>query len=212
MQIIRFTLSLLLVALIPHGVGADLILQASAVTTSLGENSPVEGAINQSGLSFGYTSGVTDFDSYIASNPTHMDRQATPGLPVPRFRVPSILISAALTLSMRSHFWNLGSNFAANVTGFTLEAGTDSSFSNSIFLGSFTADPNTGPNAATLAEVFGFAPTSASWIRMTITSTNGQNPGFGEAAFSVSAIPEPTATLILGLATAGYLCMRRRRQ
>jgi hypothetical protein len=29
------------------------------------------GAINQSGLSTGYTSLATDFDTYIASNPTH---------------------------------------------------------------------------------------------------------------------------------------------
>lgn len=51
---------------------ASVILTPLTVTTSSNSGiTPDENIINQSGLSSGYTSGVTDFDVYIASNPLH---------------------------------------------------------------------------------------------------------------------------------------------
>ena len=52
---------------------ADLILQPTAVSTNMGslQSAVPDNVRNQSGLSAGYTSLVTDFDNYIASNPTH---------------------------------------------------------------------------------------------------------------------------------------------
>src|SRR5262245_6199090 len=51
---------------------AGVILQPASVSTDMGTGlgSPNR-VINQSGLSAGYTSGVTDFDTYIARKPTH---------------------------------------------------------------------------------------------------------------------------------------------
>jgi hypothetical protein len=48
----------------------DLILQPNAASTNMGELYPASQAIDQSGLTPGYTSLVDDFDVYIASNPT----------------------------------------------------------------------------------------------------------------------------------------------
>jgi len=51
---------------------AGVILQAASASTDMGTlaGSP-DNVRNQSGLSAGYTSGVTDFDAYLAGNPTH---------------------------------------------------------------------------------------------------------------------------------------------
>jgi len=53
---------------------AGVIIQPKAVTVNIGGellNYSAANMINQSGLSKTYVSGVTDFDTYIASNPIH---------------------------------------------------------------------------------------------------------------------------------------------
>lgn len=53
---------------------AGVIIQPKAVTVNIGGellNFSAGNMINQSGLSKTYVSGVTDFDSYVASNPIH---------------------------------------------------------------------------------------------------------------------------------------------
>jgi hypothetical protein len=68
----------------------------------------------------------------------------------------------------------------------TLLADDNAGFSNPVTLGSFAPDTNTGSFFSVVAEVFAFAPTSASHVRMQITSNNGNsNTAFGEAAFEV---------------------------
>jgi hypothetical protein len=51
---------------------AGTMLDPTSVSTNMGSlgsgHGPVN-AINQSGLSAGYTSGVADFDTYLAANP-----------------------------------------------------------------------------------------------------------------------------------------------
>jgi hypothetical protein len=85
-------------------------------------------------------------------------------------------------------------------------------------LGSFNANPNTGPQSAVLPEVFTFAPTSAAFVRTVITSNNGNLnvTGFGEAAFEVqaspTAVPEPGSLALLGIGAAALLGYARRRR
>ena len=52
---------------------AGPILQPASASTNMGSDgsSSPNNTRNQSGLSVPYTSLVTDFDAYIASNPTH---------------------------------------------------------------------------------------------------------------------------------------------
>jgi hypothetical protein len=53
-------------------VSAGSILQAVGITTAMGNSGGAPShVIDQSGLSAAYTSGVTDFDIYLASNSTH---------------------------------------------------------------------------------------------------------------------------------------------
>ena len=69
-----FVASAVLVAsLAGNFIQAGVILQATDATTDMGFGNfgSLNNIRNQSGLSTGYTSGVTDFDTYIAGNPTH---------------------------------------------------------------------------------------------------------------------------------------------
>jgi len=72
----------LLLAAIPiclgiNSVSANTVVSAvsglatSTFISSKGNNYSINNTINQSGLSTGYVSGVTDFDAYLATNPTH---------------------------------------------------------------------------------------------------------------------------------------------
>lgn len=202
---------------------AGLILQPTAASTNMGSftGQPIR-TIDQSGLSTGYTSLVTDFDAYFASNPTH-----NIGFSPPNGWGSSVTVTSGNfdfdlggTYTIESFaLWNEGGDLAGNIVGFTLLAADNAAFNNASVLGSFTANPNTGPATAALPEVFTFAATAASFVRMQITSTNA-NPGqsnavLGEAAFEVSttAVPEPSSMSLL--ATAGAIGLvgawRRRR-
>jgi hypothetical protein len=195
---------------------AGVILDPAAGSTNMGTfngaHVPVN-AINQSGLSTGYTSLVTDFDTYIASNPTHNtinnDWISASGTIIGNFDFD---LGAAFTIQSMA-LWDIGGNNGSNLIGFQLLADTTSAFSNPTDLGSFTANPNTGLLTAGLPEVFTFAPTSAEFVRMVITSNNGAaQTGFGEAAFDVSAAPEPaSATMLLfGCGLIGIFVYRNR--
>jgi hypothetical protein len=193
---------------------ADFILDPATASTSMGTGfgSP-NNVINQSGLSTTYTSLVTNFASYIASNPTHNsilnanDWISPFGTPTGNF---DFGLGGTFTIDSFA-LWNFPT--PAGVVGFQLLASADSSFSSTTSLGTFTAHPNNvGLATAVQPEVFTFAPTSAAFVRMVITSNNGDlNTGFGEAAFSVqataTATPEPasvTLAVLGALGLAGY--------
>jgi len=195
---------------------ADLILDPAAVSTNMGtfsaQHVPVN-VINQSGLSVGYTSLVTDFTTYISSNPTHNttnnDWFSTPGTITGNFDFD---LGGAFTIEALS-LWDIGGNNNSSLVGFTLLAGSDATFSSSTVLGTFSANPNTGPLTAALPQVFNFSPTAASFVRMQITSNNGAGQtGFGEAAFAVVTSPEPASIFLCGAAFAlAIVCGKRYR-
>ena len=112
---------------------AGLILQPAAASTNMGTfpGSSPDNTRNQSGLSTGYTSLVTDFDTYIASNPTHNSNLFA-----------NVWVSAIGTLTGNFDFdlggtftiqsfalWNFGNNFNNNVRGITRPAFKVNTFS-----------------------------------------------------------------------------------
>jgi hypothetical protein len=172
---------------------------------------------NQSALFPGYTSLVTDFDAYLASNPVHEGTfasalwQSAAGHPTGNFDFD---LGGTFTIQSLA-LWNLGGAAASAVNGFDLLASADPSFSSATLLGSFNAN-STGVATAAPAQVFTFTPTSAAFVRMVITSNHGGTnaTSFGEAAFEVqsspTAVPAPP-TLLLGLVGAGCVARLRRK-
>ncbi len=186
---------------------AGVILQPASASTDMGvfTTTVPNNVRDQSGLSAPYTSLVTDFDTYIASNPTHNSSPAAhvwasaQGKPTGNF---DFGLGGTFTLQSFA-LWDLGGNAAQNLVGFQLLASADASFSTFTSLGSFTANPNNGSVLAARPEFFTFTATSAAFLRMVITSNHGGvgSTGFGEAAFEVqlpTAVPEPGTLALLG--------------
>lgn len=194
----------------------DLVIQATSVTTDMPGLGNAAGDPNnvrdQSGLSAGYTSGVTDFDTYMGSGILHDAQTANV------FGSAGGTTTGTLNFDLGAQqnvsafaFWNFGSDSPANVVEFSLEISDDDTFASSTNLGTFSANTNLGPGTALPGEVFNFAETSGRYVRMNILSNNGGgNTIFGEVAFKGNlAIPEPSSACVL--VVAGVFLLRRRR-
>ena len=150
---------------------AGFMLQPVNVTSNV-ENTPPTALIDQAGLSSGYTSRITNFDTYLALNPTHNGENFG--------WLTSLNVTAAqLTFDLGGlnpieslAIWNSGIA-VLGIKDFSILASNDSSFLTSVNLGSFTAISPLGTHTATLPQVFSFAPISASFIRLDIQNSQG---------------------------------------
>lgn len=204
-------LSGLLPATVAH---ASAIIGANSVSTTVASLNnglyPLKSLINQSGLSTGYSSGVTDFETYTAAtvatnaggSPSYWhatESHATPRLTF-KFNAPVVLDGLAL--------WNLSGANKNSIKAFRLFADEGQ------LLGSFTAQlSNTNktggdaygnssrdedddeedrprPSNNAFAQVFDFAAVSTSFITLTLDSTHGGRVGgFSEIAFRSGLLP-----------------------
>lgn len=176
-------------------------------------------AINQTGLLTGYTSLSTDFDLYLASNPLHQPDFGTGWSSRKGFPNAHIDFDLGGTYVIESMaLWNFGASEALNLVRFELHASNDA-FATSILLGSFEANPLLTTDAGTAAEIFSFAPASASVVRMVLLSSNespATNVGIGEVAFEVyqnpvPAVPEPASVVLLGSGLSAIAVAGRKR-
>ena len=187
--------------------GADAsVIQApiSATTNIPPSSSPIDNAINQSGLSANYVSGVTDFGTYIAGNPTHFNDfgndWTTRGLSgVIDFDLggPFNLASAAI--------WNFGTgggNASYGLLSLRIITALDAAFTSNIVDHGIVnlAIVNT-------AQVFSLGSVAGQFVRFTDFTNNGSTIGFGlgEVAFevtSLTSLPEPPTLMLLGLGLA----------
>ena len=180
---------------------ADTILGPVSATTNMGETFPLVHSFDQTGLSQNYTSGVTNFDIYVAtarhtSNPgDDWVSNAMSGAVV--FDLGNIF------LIDRAAVWNFGTgsgipSFA--IRDITLEGSLNNvSFFN---LGAYTlTNPNGAPD--TLAQLLSFSTTTMRYIRMNVINTYGSNAALGEIAFSQQVVPEPSSLLLVGISLAG---------
>jgi hypothetical protein len=197
--------------LVTGSANAAFIIAPTAASTNMGNVSTLVNIINQTGLSSGYFSGVTDFDTYIASNPTHGIVNSTRWFSTTQLGYIDFDLGGLHTIESFA-LWNVGMTSAANVTQFTLIADDNPAFSSpTALLTNQSANPNNGPTAASFAEVFGFTPVVASYVRLQITSNNGSPlTGVKEVAFEGTVIPEPSPVL-LSLVALSAMALRRRR-
>ena len=201
---------------------ADLVMSpVSVVNNTLGSFSAdyaPEYLIDQSGLSDSFTSGVTNFDSYISSNP----RANTTGNQNHFFSssgntTGQMDFDLGDTFSIeRLALWNIGGSTISNLNSFTVFTSETLDFSSATNAGTFSAH-NTTSRAIVPVQVFDLTDSEARYVRMQINSNHGHAnfTGFAELAFDVSAattsIPEPSsATMLFGFVSC--LTFRRRRR
>ena len=199
---------------------AGVIVSAVSVTAS--SNNPTPGfgdainLINQGGLATGYTSGVTDFATYLGGNPQHTILSAGAEW-FTDFNVTSATVNfdlgTVLTIASVAawvdKFWGAGKIevlLSTNNTTFT-SAGSFAPTDWAVSVPSYSAD------------VFSFAATSARYVRLFLSgcpqplSQSGGGCGLGEVAFEAVAnrVPEPGSMALAGLALAGLAATRRRK-
>ena len=137
--------------------------------------------IDESGLSILFTSGVTDFNTYIGSGPTHdvnADPNAWAGLGGPALGFLEFDLGSVYQLT-DFVLWTQSNGNA--VDSFNLFSAPDASFSTGVTnLGAFNAAIGLG------AQVFAFSATSQ-FIKLQVNSVHGGlDVNIGEVAFAQS--------------------------
>lgn len=177
---------------------------------------PVTAMTDQSGLSTGYTSGVTDFATYIAGNPTHATSAGggvsflTPAIPNFPFTLDLDLGSNVAILGLA--LWNGSAGNDAAIDAFEVRTASVADFSVSTLVGSFR-NPigSSGPEPAT---VFDLTDTVGQFVRITVNSYHGNLccAAIGEVAFDAgNAVPIPATLPLAGLGLIALVLARRRR-
>jgi hypothetical protein len=193
---------------------ADPIRGPVSAATTMGESGELTAlvhAIDQTGLSANYVSGVTDFATFTAGT-THYSEPESDW--VSETTAGSVTFDLGRLMSIdKVAVWNFGGprgNPEAAITQFTLVASTDPGFAGPITLGTFNPAVFSTLNPA---QVFRFAPTTAEFFRLQAFRSNGtSNLGLGEIAFGQSPVPEPSTLLLLGTGLVGVASRWRRHQ
>lgn len=168
--VLILSLGLIAVAYGPHAQAAA-ILQPTSATTNMGSFNTFEPvyAIDQSGLSVGYVSGVTDFDSYVAStNTVNGGSSFTTWFSAAGNTTGNFDFNLGSLLTIESFaLWADPQSANQGVNSFNLLADDNAAFTSPTLLGNYSAVDGLG-NANNFGQTFGFAPTTASHVRMQI--------------------------------------------
>lgn len=194
---------------------AGVIVSPTAITASTTfPGYDVNNLINQSGLTAGFVSGVSDFDTYMAGNPGHS--WALEGEWFTTFDQPGAVLNMDLGAVFKvlrlalwtDEYWGAGKvTIATSLDGVTYgDVGEG-----------LPTDWATGPQDYP-ADVFALAPSTARYVRLTLSdcpqpkSASGGGCGLGEIAFEAGGVPEPAtwAMMIAGFGVLGAAARRRR--
>ncbi len=195
--------------------GAAIVSPVSGVINS---NGPGFGSLadtwNQNGLLTGFVSGVTDFDTYLATNPLH-----SPVFNGNEWFATQNTTTAVVTYDLgatllidRLALWNEESS---GIGLLNLSYSTDNITFMSL-VGNIIPTDRAGVNYPADVISFGGA-VDARYVRFDMSNCPQPNGGsfaacaIGEVAFSVNSIPEPSSMVMLGLGLAALVGARFRR-
>ena len=189
---------------------ASTIRGASSVINSvpkIANNLSIENTFDQSGLSSSYVNGVTDFESYVATTTHSISVTSEWGA----YASPVVIdydLGDSYSVNKLA-IWNAEGE--TGIKSVNIFASADSSFSTSINLGTFSLLGN--PSSIDyLADVFGFSPVTAQFIRLEVSNSSFA-VALGEVAFStseISEVPIPAAAFMFAPALLGFMGLRRR--
>ncbi len=172
-----------------------------------------------SGLSAGYTNGVTDFAQYAAAGVTHLGSSTTngTGFLAPAGATVDLDLGQNLLVSSLA-LWN--DNDAQGVRNFSLSIADNAAFTNAVSLGSFVAQygyNNTllSYTKGTPAQLFDLNDAVGRYVRIKFERPySGSNINVGELVFGAQApqkIPEPDSLALTGLGLLAVATIRRRK-
>jgi hypothetical protein len=194
---------------------ATVVSAVSATASSTFGSYNIIDTINQSGLSAGYVSGVTDFDSYVAANPIHSAlATGREWFTVYNDSIPNVTYDLGTVRNIdRLMLWN------EEYSGFG--TGTLSYSTNGVaytFLQ--TINPVDSPaNQDYGAQIFTVALTAMRYLRIELSGCPqpdgdpGLYCGIGEVAFAASSSPVPVpAALPLFASGLGLIAFFARKR